>query len=458
MSRRVAITGLGAFTSIGSNVGDFWAACREGCTAVQPIPAKWRDFVRCNSPVWSPLPADAGGDGLVSDIERTKLDRVAVIAMRTAGEALANAGFGIERIDTKHNRYAIRGVAPDRTGVSIGTGVGGVTSLLSNAAHHMLSKQVPRLDELAAALPTAAPGLETIDRMRADIMIPFRANPFIVSMLMPNAVSANVAIKFGIQGPAQTACSACASGTVALGAALQAVRSGAVDVAIAGGAEYLGDDYGIVYRGFDIARTLASRDDPALADDALNRPFDADRTGFLFSEGGCGILVLEDLEHARRRGAPVICELSAYAETCDGSSIMMIDAEGTQIVRMLHGLLAAAGLSPEDVDYVNAHGTGTKVNDDIEAAIIGRVFGSRPLVNSTKSLLGHTIGASGALGAIVAALSIRDGTTHVCRNLTTPIADLNFVRGEVRQPIRAAVAQSFAFGGHNAAVLLRAPS
>lgn len=456
MSRRVVITGLGARTSIGSTVGDFWQACLAGRSAVAPIPAKWRDFHRCNSPVWAPLPPDADDDGIVNDIERSKLDRVAVLAMRTAAEALSGAGLPFERIDSKHNRFAIAGVQPERIGVCIGTGVGGVTSLLSNAAHHMLAKQVPRLDELAAPLAIDAPQRELIERMRADIMIPFRANPFTVSMIMPNAVSANVAIKFGIRGPAQTACSACASGTVSLGAALQALQSGTVDVAIAGGVEYLGDEYGMVYRGFDMARTLASRETPDQPDDALNRPFDAGRTGFLFSEGGCGIVVLETAEHARARGAAAICELAAYGETCDGSNIMMIDAEGTQITRMLEGLLASAGLRPEDVDYVNAHGTGTRLNDDIEAAIIGRLFGKRPLVNSTKSLLGHTIGASGTLGAIVAALSIRDGTTHPCRNLTDPIADLNFVREPVRRPIRAAIAQAFAFGGHNAAVLLRA--
>ncbi|MFM7107364.1 MAG: hypothetical protein ACKOZU_01955 [Planctomycetaceae bacterium] len=166
--------------------------------------------------------------------------------------------------------------------------------------------------------------------------------------------------------------------------------------------------------------------------------------------------MLETLEHARARGAPVLCELAAYGETCDGSNIMMIDSDGVQIARMLEGVVAAAGLQPEDVDYVNAHGTGTRLNDDIEASIIDRLFGRGPLVNSTKSLLGHTIGASGALGAIVAALSIRDGTTHPCRNLVDPIADLNFVREPVRRPIRTAIAQAFAFGGHNAAVLLRA--
>jgi len=456
MSRRVAITGLGASTSIGSTAGEFWRACLDGETRVAPIPAKWRDFYRCNSPVWSPLPPDVGGDEIVTDIEQTKLDRVAVLAMRTTAEALTHASLPFERIDTKHNRFAIGGVDPERLGICVGTGVGGVTSLLSNAAHHMISKQVPRLDELEAALPADAAARATIERMRADTLIPFRVNPFTVSMIMPNAVSANVAIKFGLRGPTQTPCSACASGTVALGAGLRALQSGAVDMVIAGGAEYLGDDYGIVFRGFDMARTLAVRESPDMPDDALNRPFDAARSGFLFSEGGCGILVLEDLEHARSRGAPILCELAGYAESCDGSSIMMIDAAGTEIERMLRGLVAGAGLRLEDVDYINAHGTGTKLNDDIEAAIIGRLFGTRPLVNSTKSILGHTIGASGALGAIVAALSIRDGTTHPCLNLAEPIADLAFVRSPVRRSIRTAVAQSFAFGGHNAAVLLKA--
>ena len=455
MNRRVVITGLGASTSIGATVGEFWGACRAGLTSVAPIPARWHDYHRFNSPVWAPLPPEPGGDDVVNDVEMTKLDRVAVLAMRTSAEALANAGLTCERVDTKYNRFAIRGTTPDRIGVCIGTGVGGVTSLLSNAAHHMMSKHVPRLQHLAGRAGAAADDRETIERMLAEIVIPFRVNLFTVSMIMPNAVAANVAIKFGVRGPTQTPCAACASGTAALGAGLQAVRSGAADVVIAGGAEYLGDDYGIVFRGFDMARTLAVRDRPDWPDEALNRPFDAARSGFLFSEGGCGILVLEDLEHARARGAPILCELAAYAETCDGSSVMMIDPEGTEIERMLRTLVADAGLRPEDIDYVNAHGTGTRLNDDIEAAIIGRVFGPRPLVNSTKALLGHTIGASGALGAIVAALSIRDATTHLCLNLTDPIADLNFVRAPVAQPIEAAVAQAFAFGGHNAAVLLR---
>ncbi|MBI5397202.1 MAG: beta-ketoacyl-[acyl-carrier-protein] synthase family protein [Verrucomicrobia bacterium] len=409
--------------------------------------------------MWSPLPPLARSSDLVNDIERTKLDAAAVLAMETAAEALRNAGLAIARVDTKHNLYALPGVDCARTGVFVGTGVGGIGSLLSNAAFHMLSPQQPRLQQIAKALASSEQHPEsrqTVERIAADILIPFRANPFVVSMIMPNAVSADVAIKFGIHGPVQTCCSACSSGTVAIGNAFQAVQGGSIDTAIAGGVEYLNDDYGILFRGFDMAKTLVAQGNQSFRNDQLNRPFDRDRSGFLFSQGGCGVLVLEELEHARARKAGILCEVAAYSETCDGFNIMMIEPKGQQIARMLEHLLHSAGCTGQDVDYVNAHGTGTLLNDATETEVIERVFGKTPLVNSTKSLLGHTIGASGALGAIVAALSIRDGTTHVCKNLDHPIRDLNFVRSATRQPIRTAVAQSFAFGGHNAALLLKA--
>ncbi|MCX7825398.1 MAG: beta-ketoacyl-[acyl-carrier-protein] synthase family protein [Verrucomicrobiae bacterium] len=459
MSRRVVITGLGAFTAIGTCVEEFWRGCLEARSVVAEIPPKWSDFHRYNSRVWSPLPPLAPSSDLVNDIERTKLDAVAVLAMETAAEALRNAGVRFSLVDVKRNSYALAGVDADRTGVFVGTGVGGISSLLSNAAYHMLSPQQPRLQQIAKSLASSESHLEalqTAERIAADILIPFRPNPFVVSMIMPNAVSSNVAIKFGIHGPVQTNCSACSAGTVAIGQAFLALRSGNIDMAIAGGVEHLNDDYGMLFRGFDAARTLVVQGKEPLRNDQLNRPFDRDRSGFLFSQGGCGIMVLEELEHARARKADVICELAAYAETCDGFNIMMIEPNGRQIERMLTSLLQSAGCAAQDVDYVNAHGTGTQLNDATEAEVIERVFGQKVLVNSTKSLLGHTIGASGALGAIVAALSIRDGTTHVCKNLDHPIRDLNFVRSSIRQPIRTAVAQSFAFGGHNAALLMRA--
>jgi 3-oxoacyl-[acyl-carrier-protein] synthase II len=459
MSRRVVITGLGAFTAIGTTVEQFWRGCLDGKASVAGIPAKWHDFYHYTSRVWSPLPSAGNNSAIVNDIERTKLDAAAVIAMETAAEALQSAGLPPSLVDAKRNTYALTNLDPVRAGIFLGTGVGGMNSLLSNAAYHMLSPQPQRLQELVKLLGSVeggGPARQLVERIAADVLIPFRANPFVVSMIMPNAVTSNIAIKFGIHGPAQTSCSACSSGTVAIGKAFQALRSGEVDVAITGGVEYLSDDYGMIFRGFDVAKTLVAQGKNSFANDQLNRPFDRDRSGFLFSQGGCGIMVLEDMESARKRNAHIICEIAAYSETCDGYNIMMMQPNGEQISRMLTQLLQSAGCAGQDVDYVNAHGTGTQLNDSTEAEIIERVFGRKALVNSTKSLLGHTIGASGALGAIVVALSIRDGATHVCKNLENPVRDLNFVRSAGSHPIRTAVTQSFAFGGHNAALLLKA--
>ncbi len=459
MSRRVVITGVGAFTSIGTTVEEFWRGCLNGNTSVAEVPSKWNDFHHYSSRVWSPLPSPGNTGNIVNDIEKTKLDMAAVLAMETTAEALHNAGLSPSLVDVKRNAYALTNADPTRMGVFLGTGVGGLYSLLSNAAYHMLSQQQQRLQQLAKLLASSEKyeqSLQIIERIASDILIPFRANPFVVSMIMPNAVSSNVAIKFGIHGPAQTSCSACSSGTVAIGNAFQTLRSGGIDIAIAGGVEYLCDDYGMIFRGFDIAKTLVTQGKQPFSNDQLNRPFDRDRSGFLFSQGGCGIMVLEELEHARKRNANIICEVAAYSETCDGYNIMIMQPNGQQITRMLIQLLQSANCTGQDVDYVNAHGTGTLLNDSTEAEIIENIFGKRALVNSTKSLLGHAIGASGALGALVTALSIRHNTTHVCKNLQNPVRDLNFVRSVGSHSIRTAVTQSFAFGGHNAALLLKA--
>jgi len=279
-----------------------------------------------------------------------------------------------------------------------------------------------------------------------------RYNPFVVSMLMPNAPSAATAIRFSLTGPNVSYCVACASGTVAVGHAYREVRDGHVDVAIAGGSEYLYDEHGHIFRGFDIAGTLIRDCTDA---ETANRPFDEKHSGFLFSQGGAAVLVLEELEHARRRGATIIAEVIGYAETFDAHSMMSLAPGGEQIERMVHAAITDADLSPHDVDYINAHGTGTKNNDQTEAEVIDRVFGKSALINSTKSLLGHTIGASGAIEALVTALSLRDGTTHICKNLDTPLLGLNFVRSVEQHDLRVGLSQSFAFGGHNAAVVLR---
>jgi 3-oxoacyl-[acyl-carrier-protein] synthase II len=271
-------------------------------------------------------------------------------------------------------------------------------------------------------------------------------------MTMPNACSANVGIKFNLRGSNNAYCAACASGTVAIGHGFKAVRSGELDVALVGGVESLSDEYGGVFAGFDAVRALAGDNDHP---DKANRPFDKDRTGFLFSEGGGAVFVIEDLEHARKRRARIYAEIAGFGETCDGFNIMMMESGGTQIARMLRLALDDAGMSAGEIDYINAHGTGTRLNDETETGVIEQVFGNKVLVNSTKSLIGHTLGASGAIEALVTALSIHHKTTHVCRNLDHPMKDLNFVTKVDSYPIRAGLSQSFGFGGHNAVLILR---
>ena len=184
---------------------------------------------------------------------------------------------------------------------------------------------------------------------------------------------------------------------------------------------------------------------------------DQKRSGFLFAEGGCAVLVLESLDHALSRGGTPIAEITAYAETFDAYSAMAMDPSARQIEAMLGMLLAGAHLPAEAINYINTHGTGTIANDDIEAGVIERMFGKRPAINATKSFIGHTVGAAGAIEAAVTALSIRDQKVHGCANLTDPVRDLNFVITARSLAVNHAVSQSFAFGGHNAALVLSKP-
>ena len=278
-----------------------------------------------------------------------------------------------------------------------------------------------------------------------------RFNPFVVSMLMPNAPAAYLGIKYGLRGPNLASVKACASGTVAIGRAFEAIASGAIDQALAGGSEYLDDPHGSIFLGFDACRALVRECEPP---EEANRPFDASRSGFLFAQGGAAMLVLEGADSAERRGATPLAEVTAFSESFDAYSMMSPEPEGRAIQAMLETLLAVAGVAASEVDYVNAHGTGTQGNDSCEAAVIERVFGPRVAVNSSKSLLGHTMGASGAFEAAITALSLRDQTLHPTRNLTDPIADLDFITTATQRPVRHAVSQSFAFGGHNAALLM----
>jgi 3-oxoacyl-[acyl-carrier-protein] synthase II len=418
MKRRVVITGGGAVSAIGIGLQEFWRSCLEGKSIVASIPPAWGQYAELHSRLWSPLPAiDPEALG-IARTERLQLDPFAMLALGAAREALLNAGFSLVPAQ-RARAFTILGADAARTGVFLGTGIGGACTFLENHSRHL--SRGPRY------------------------------HPFVVSMLMPNASSAAIANKFSIHGPNATYCVACASGTVSVGNAYRAVRDGQVELAITGGSEFLHDEHGHIFRGFDVAGTLV-RDcaDPPTA----NRPFDEKRSGFLFSQGGAAVLLLEELEHALRRGASIMAELTGFAETFDAYSMMSLAPDGAQIERVIRASLADAGLEAAAVGYVNAHGTGTRNNDEIESKVIGRVFGTSVAVNSTKSLLGHTIGASGAFEALVTALTLRDGKTHINKNLEAPCSDLNYVRSaEVFGP-QVGLSQSFAFGGHNAALVL----
>ena len=451
MNRRVVITGAGVVSSIGVGVDEFWRHCLQAKSVVVPIPENWKRYADLHSQIWSPLP-DIDPEYLgVARTERLQLDPVSVLAIGAAREAFERAGFNLVPDAASSRVFSIAGVDASRIGLYLGTGIGGVHTLLHSHTHHLYQRARATLKAYAE---TRAPmqDREMLDGVLALMAHGPRYHPFQVSMLMSNASSAAVAIKFSITGPNVTYCVACASGTVAVGNAYRAVRDGCIDIAVSGGCEHLDDEHGSIFRSYDIAGTLV-RDcaDP----EAANRPFDEKRSGFLFSQGGAAVLVLEELEHARRRGATIMAELTGFAETFDAHSMMSLAPAGEQIERMLRAALADAGVGAHDVDYINAHGTGTKNNDETEAGIIDRVFGKSVRVNSTKSLLGHTIGASGAIEILVTALSLRDQTTHICKNLDAPLCDLNFVRAVEAFDLRVALSQSFAFGGHNAAVVLR---
>ncbi len=449
MKQRVVITGLGVISALGDDSESFWQACLSGRSSVAPIPEQWREYADFRSSLWSPLaPVDFESLGFTR-MERMQFDPVTLLAAASAGQALSQAGLEPELSNRRANLYKVPNIDGQRCGVFMGTGVGGVNSFMLNHARHLLC-------EVREELTAYSSRGSDEDRRQLDPLLrrmahSARFNPFVVSMLMPNAVAAYTGIKYSLTGENTTSTLACASGTVAIGKAWQAISEGRIDLALAGGSEFLSDTQGCIFQGFDACRTLVRNCEPP---DQANRPFDEARSGFLFSEGGAAVLVLENAEAAQARGATPLAAIDGYAESFDASSMMIPSPAGLSIETMLRQLLEDSGSTAEEIDYINAHGTSTQSNDSCEAAVIDRVFGKRVHVNSTKSLLGHTLGASGALEAVVTTLSLRDQTTHPSLNINNPVADLNFVTRATPLDIRRAISQSFGFGGHNAAILL----
>lgn len=439
-------------SALGTGAEEFWNNCLAGAEVAAPIPDHWRDYASLRSELWAPLPPlDYGRFGL-SRIEQLQHDPVSLQALAAAEQALAAAGIGRELVDPKLGRHRLAGPDPERCAVAIGTGCGGAYTLAGQAQHHLLAKPAAQLREWlkcdGAALAEEAQA--RLKQILAALTFPSRFNPFAVAMVMPNASAAALSIRYGLRGPAQTSCAACASGTVAIGQGYRAIRRGEADLVLAGGSEYLRDDHGEFFRCFDLTGALT-----AGTDAADYCPFDERHTGFLFSPGGAAVLVLEDLGHARERGAPILAEVAGFAENSEAYHAIALAPDGASLTDLLHRLLREAGLAAEEIDYINSHGTGTPLNDTVEAQVLEAVFGHRPAINSTKALLGHTLGASGALEAVVTASSLHHQTTHACKNLRNPIRDLNFVTSVRPLALQAAISHSCAFGGHNAALLLK---
>ncbi len=407
---RVVITGMGAISPLGLNVAEFWeglVAGRSGITRITQFDA-------------SGLPCQVAGEvkgfdpkSFIDYKEVRRMSRCSQMAIATAQEAVEEAGFRGEFPD------------PERVAVVLGTAIGGMEK--SDEAIAVLRKQ----------------GYTKV-------------NPFAVPSALPNMPAHHVSQRYHTLGPLTTVVTACASGTQAIGDATELIRRGVVDVVITGGVDATIRDFTI--GGFSAMRALPTsfNADPAKA----SRPFDKDREGFVYSEG-CAVLIVERLEHALKRGARIYAEIIGQATSSDAYHMAAPDPTVEGAVRAMRWALQDARVSPDEVDYINAHGTSTPANDPGETMAIKKLFGERAYsipINSTKSMIGHPMGAAGALEAIVCALTLQHGILHPTINYETPdpACDLDYVPNQARRAeVRTTLSNSFGLGGQNACLVLR---
>ncbi|MBM3988866.1 MAG: beta-ketoacyl-ACP synthase II [Planctomycetes bacterium] len=407
--RRVVITGLGTINALGNDVATSWPRIVAGENGIGPITR----FDTKEQTV--KISAEVKLDPLLhfQAPDQRKLDPFTMWALVATDEALRDAGF---------EPGAVSEALRERWGCIIGTGIGGITGI---------EEQFQGLLEKG----------------------PRRVSPHFVPKIMANAVSGQVAIKNGLLGTCFTTSSACASAGHAIGMAWRSIQWGESDVVVTGGAESATTPLSLA--GFANMKALSQRADPSLA----CRPFDKERDGFVMGEG-CGILVFEELEHARRRGARIYAEVKGYGSTDDAYHITAPEESGRGPARALRQALAHAKIDPTTVDYINAHGTSTPYNDAIETRAIKLVFGehARKLaVSSTKSMVGHLLGASAAVELVVSTLSVHHGVVHPTRNYTTPDpeCDLDYVPGAARSmKVRNVLSNSLGFGGHNVSICI----
>ncbi|MFZ5640155.1 MAG: beta-ketoacyl-ACP synthase II [Bacillota bacterium] len=409
MKKRVVVTGLGVVSPVGTGKEKFWQSLIEGKSGIDLI-------TRFDA---SELPTRIAGEvkdfeplDFIDKKETRRMDRFTQLAVAAADMAVADANLQTDRLD------------PFRAGAILGTGVGGIETV----------------EEQGIVLQTKGPG---------------RITPFFVPMMISNIAGAYIAIKHHLKGPNVTAVTACASSTNSIGDAFRIIQRGEADVMVTGGCE--APVIKLAMAGFCSLRAMSTRnEEPHRA----SRPFDTGRDGFVMGEGA-GILILESLEHAEKRGARIYAEIGGYGMTCDAHHITEPDPDGMGAAMAMDFCLKDAGMKPQEIDYVNAHGTSTPKGDIAETQAIKKIFGEhapKMAVSSTKSMTGHLLGAAGGIEAIICALSIERGIIPPTINLEDPDpeCDLDYVPNKaVKREVKAAISNSFGFGGHNATVLLR---
>jgi len=408
MRKRVVVTGLGCVSPVGNNVKDAWQALLAGKSGAAPITAfdASAHKTRFAAEVKGFDPA-----ALFGTKDARKMDRFTQLATSATLEAIAHAGLTIDDA----NR--------DRVGILIGSGIGGIITLIEQ--YEVMKQRGPD-----------------------------RVSPFLIPMMISDGAAGNIAIRIGARGPNMSLATACASGTNALGEAAEMIRRGSADVMIAGASEAAIS--AIAMAGMNVMTALSTRnDDPQKA----SRPFDKDRDGFVMGEGA-GILILESLEYAQARGANILCEFTGYGTTDDAHHISAPAEDGAGAVNSMRLAIENAGLKFEEIDYINAHGTSTYLNDKSETTAIKTLFGGQAYkipVSSTKSMTGHLLGASGALEAVFCSMAIMNNTLPPTINYETPdpVCDLDYVPNQPRKAEpRNIMSNSFGFGGHNATLIL----
>lgn len=408
MSRRVVVTGLGAVTPIGNNVDDFWASVKAGKIGFDHITKFDTTDYKCH--IAAEL-KDFNPQDFMDRKAAKRMEPFSQYAVAAAKQAIDDSGLDIEKED------------PYMVGCAIGSGIGSLQAM---------ERETQKLYEKG----------------------PNRVNPLLVPLMICNMAAGNVSIQFGLKGKSINDVTACATGTNTIGEAYRSIQYGETDVMVAGGTE--GSVCPIGIAGFTALTALSTVDDPA----KCSLPFDKNRSGFVMGEGA-GVVILEELEHAKARGAKIYAEVVGYGCSSDAYHITSPQEDGAGAARAMTNAMSDAGVTPADVKYINAHGTGTHHNDLFETRAIKLAFGDEAAnlkINSTKSMIGHLLGAAGAVEFITCVKEIQDGFIHKTVGYETPDEeiDLNYCKDSYEEPVEYALSNSLGFGGHNASILLKA--